>query len=556
MTDLSNFHLLKEDNEYYHIGTKAGKKLSVKKKELHEKAHALVKKLPKYAEGGEVVPDSPELNITPPEGMYFDAASGQYLELPSPVATGRDAAAKYFQNDESAQLPNSPVQSGVFGQAVSGTGEPPVSGTQVAANAPDSKGDLTVPAPQASPQPQPQSTTNPSDMLGQKQNSVISALEAQKGFQEQIGQAEAGQAVAEAKQIEDTQKKINLMQTQEQLVNQYKASDDAFQKLLQSQKVDPNRYYNNLSTGQKVAQGIALVLGGIGAGLTGGPNQALNLIKDFIDKDIDAQKNDQSKTMNLWRMNRERLGNDLAANLATQNQLYTGLKYNLMKAASQYGGQAAQARAGMAASIIDQQIAQNRMTQSMIQIGLGQAGGQAQGADPAALVPHLVPPEKQQAVFDEIQNAQNIHREKAHLLEAFDAAAKDVRPFSGGKLRNAVVTSPYVKSFHLQVGPTISKLEKSVRDTIMQNIENNATPQFGDDDNTIAVKRKAFEHYMDSAASAPTAKGYGIDLSKFKSTSIDPRVNFTPQQMEYYNWAIQNKQDPKAQMVLKKLGVE
>jgi len=553
--ELTDFSLKNEDGEYYHIESKAGRKISVKKAELHEKAHALIKKLPKFSDGGEVIPDYLKIN-----------------DPIQPVETGRDAAAKYFMNDQSDQLPTPANSEEIIAnapkvgmapaaasldqtQSVGGTQQaPPFEIPKDISNAmPSDNRPMDI-----SQAPQQQTGTNPADMLGQKQQSVLGALEAQKGFQQQLGQAESEQAKQEAQAIDQTQKKINLMQTQQDLVNQYKTKDDAFAKVLESQKIDPNRYYNNLSTGQKVAQGIALVLGGIGAGLTGGPNQALNIVKDFIDKDIDAQKNDQSKTMNLWKMNREQLGNDMAANLATQNQLYTGLKYNLMKAAAQSNSQQAIARAGMAASTIDQQIAQNRMTQSMIQIGLGNAGGQAQGADPAALVPHLVPPDKQKEVFEEIQNAQNINRERKVILETFDKAAKDVRPVSGGQLKNVIpgVESEYNQALEQLLGPTLGKLEGTVRQAAMDNLKHNALPQLGDNDNKIRVKKEALTHYLESAASAPTAKGFGIDLSKFKSTSIDPKVNFTPQEREYYNWAIQNRNNPKAEIVLKKLGVE
>lgn len=54
--------------------------------------------------------------------------------------------------------------------------------------------------------------------------------------------------------------------------------------------VDPNRYWNNLSTSGKVTNLIALLLGGIGSGLTGKPNAALEQINKLMDNDINAQK--------------------------------------------------------------------------------------------------------------------------------------------------------------------------------------------------------------------------------------------------------------------------
>ncbi len=546
--NLSEFHILKSDGDEIHVKHPQGKTIIVKKSGLNKQSLKALEKMPKYADGGEVSDNfaDPELNITPPEGMMFDPISKQYMDQPI-IPTGRDAAAKYFQNDQSAEQPNPPevTNNPVVGQAVSGDASaavqpklelsPKTLPETVASNIPDATG-----------------------VLNQKQNSVIGALEEQKGYQQQLGQAQAGQAQAEEKAIDKVQKAVDLMQTQQEIVNQYKQKDDAFQNMLAQKNIDPNRYYKNLGTGQKVMQGIALVLGGIGAGLTGQSNAALGIIKDKIDQDIESQKNDQSKTMNLWKMNREQLGNDLAANLATQNQMYTGLKYQLAKAAAGAQSKEALARNGMAASEIDQKIAQNRQQISMIQIGLGKAGPQAQGADPSILVAQLVPPDRQAQAFKEIEAAQKTRISAPGILDAFDKAAKDVRITAGGKLKNYVpgIESAFNKELEARMGPTFADIEGTVRQAAMDNMAKNTHPQAFDSDETIAAKRAALKSYLQSKESAPTAKGFGIDLSKFKSTSSNPIVNLTPEQTQYYNWAISNPKDPKAQMVLKKLGVE
>ena len=59
---------------------------------------------------------------------------------------------------------------------------------------------------------------------------------------------------------------------------------------------------------------------------------AYEILQKSINDDIDAQKNDQSKTMNLWKMNREALGDDRAATLATQSQLLSVAKVKAMQA--------------------------------------------------------------------------------------------------------------------------------------------------------------------------------------------------------------------------------
>lgn len=53
---------------------------------------------------------------------------------------------------------------------------------------------------------------------------------------------------------------------------------------------DPNRYWHNKSTASKIGSGIAVMLGALGAGLTGGPNLALQGLEKAIDDDIAAQR--------------------------------------------------------------------------------------------------------------------------------------------------------------------------------------------------------------------------------------------------------------------------
>ncbi len=79
---------------------------------------------------------------------------------------------------------------------------------------------------------------------------------------------------------EDYQKQLSTAQNQVQ--GQY--------DLLKSSTVKPNQLYENLSTGSKIQAGLAIGLGALGAAFTGGPNQALGIIQNAIDRDIDTQK--------------------------------------------------------------------------------------------------------------------------------------------------------------------------------------------------------------------------------------------------------------------------
>ncbi len=139
--------------------------------------------------------------------------------------------------------------------------------------------------------------------------------------------------------------------------------------------------------------------------------------------------------------------------------------------------------------------------------------------DPAVLVPHAVPEHQQTKVYDEIRTAQDTAKLTPQILQAFDNAANKLHAadFAPG-LDNADQ-----KALHALMGPTFKDVEGTVRQAAMDNMAKNTTPQFGDSAETLATKRAALMGYLQSKSSAPTAKAYGLDLSKFKTTSIqDP----------------------------------
>ncbi len=472
--DLSEFKILKESDDSYEVQHPKGKPFSLKKSGLSEKAHEVIKKLCKggmYAEGGEVTPDP--LQVTPqydiPQSLLPNDAYNALNQKPTPQGGGDDIS-------------------------------------------------------QGAQQPAP---NQPEGFLQQKAGGVEQALQNQKGFQTQEAQAMAGQAGAESQALKQVQSQIASMPTQQDIINQNKAKDDALFKAFNDKEIDPDRLWHNKSTGSKISSGIALILGGIGAGLTHGPNVVADMIKNQVERDVEAQKTDQSKAMNAWKMNRESLGNDLAANLATQNQAYTALKYKLMQASTQAGGQVALSRAGAANSLIDQQIAQNRMQMSMIQQGMGlspKTQGGYSGEDPSVLVPHLIKdPGSQKQAFEEINAAKAVKQNGPAIMEAFDKAATDQRILSGGKLKSGFgVESAYNKKMEALMGPTFQDVEGTVRQAAMDNMAKNTHPAWGDNDETIKAKRDALEGYLKSkSASSSVAKGHNIDLTKFRSTSHD-----------------------------------
>lgn len=86
-------------------------------------------------------------------------------------------------------------------------------------------------------------------------------------------------------------------------------------------KIDPKRLWNNADTGTKIAASIGMILGGMGAGMTRGPNYALQVIERAIDRDIDAQKSNLAKKENLLNYNIAQQGQARAGYMLTKADL-------------------------------------------------------------------------------------------------------------------------------------------------------------------------------------------------------------------------------------------
>jgi hypothetical protein len=108
------------------------------------------------------------------------------------------------------------------------------------------------------------------------------------------GEAQAAEEAAFLNKRAEEQK--NLFQKEEAEIGlKEQAASDALAKLetqmeeASKKKVDPNQYWAEKSTGQKIFAGITLALGAIGAGFTG-RNDAATIITNQIEADIQRQR--------------------------------------------------------------------------------------------------------------------------------------------------------------------------------------------------------------------------------------------------------------------------
>lgn len=136
--------------------------------------------------------------------------------------------------------------------------------------------------------------------------------------QARAGQEQANAYEQQAKQLADIQK--NYQEQHAKLDAEHKQLIDA----TLNDKIDPNRLYNNMSTGNKILAAISVALSGIGSGLAGRagePNQAMAIIQKSIERDIEAQRAELGKKQTLLSENLRRYGDLNTATEATRLQL-------------------------------------------------------------------------------------------------------------------------------------------------------------------------------------------------------------------------------------------
>lgn len=498
MNPLKNFSMAEESPTHFHLAHPNGHVLSLEKSKLSPQAHDFVRK----ACGGSV--QGLDEGGQPAGTNTVLAANENTPAWTPPVGNGAD-----MPNPQSTSVQSAPEQ------AAPPPGMAQASPQTAAANVP--------------PEPLTQAKSEQMDLLNKQGANADTYM---KTLQD-VG---ANQQQAYQQQIDQMSK----MKTPDQIMADYKAKDDQLTQHIMESKVDPNRLWSNASTGQKVVASIGLILSGMGAGANG-QNMAAQTLNNAINRDIQQQQTEQSKQMNLWKMNREAMGSDLQANLATRNQMLSMTQAKIAQSASTLTNTAAQQQAQNAIFQIEQEKINTRRALAMLTPQQGGAGGPLQ-TNPLDVVRTIVPPDKQEAVAKEVGHAMDVQKSKDSMLQAFDQASKDTRPFtgmSGTSIMNLIPNyhPQSINSLASATEPMIKDVDGKINEITKSTAEANF-PALGDSDARIAAKRKTLENMADERSSSPLFRNYtGMDLNHFSRGADNPVYRQPQQVQQYYAYA-------------------
>lgn len=485
------YQIIHEDDKHFKIhNPKDGSHFVVAKRGLSQEFIKKAQKLcgggpVKMSDGGEVPSslstDAPSADLSVPQNFIPAGAVGQPTQDPSPM----DA------------LNNPP--SGFWGD-VSKIGNP---------NTPDAPGMGAPSQPAQEMGIDPGKLVDPSASIvatpkGQTADSLAGIADREKGALNTMAQAKQTELSQTAKISGDlaAQNQAAMKQLQDAHAS-IEAENAPLRAAIMNQKIDPNRLWNSSSTGNKIAASIGLILGGIGAGLTHGPNAALDVMQKAIDRDVDSQKADLGKKQTLYSMNMDRYKNADQAYAATMLNYGNVAKALIDQTAARSGSQSAMSQAQLMGAQIDERLAPIQQKLAIDKVSM-------QNADPVGRqVRTFVPEDKQKDVFHEVEQAQNAVKSKADLLKTFGEA--DDQNTLYGRAQHLGASPASVANFKVLMMPLLKDKEGRINESELERTDA-LIPSPGDGPEKIKQKRQGLIDFIDSKSSAPTASAYGIKL--------------------------------------------
>lgn len=515
-----HYSLVDHNDTHYTIhDSRDNKQFKVARKPLHPAHRENILKLQKFDEGGKVAVPTQDTSQPKPTinekhmgnnaGSGASSVSDALSKLAHPWAKGGEI--QKLSDGGAPEALSSQENTGPTQALMSGQVSAPQSGASGSWEDPNSSQGAATP-------PQPPTIA---DKFKTNADAQEQALASKAG-------AEAGQGNAEAKNYQES---INLAQdvfkkSQQELWNQGVENDNLMQEVASS-KIDPQQFFHNMGTGQKIGTALALVLGGVGSGLTGGPNIAHEMLKDAVNKDIESQKINLGKKESLLGRNLEKYRDMTLAQHATTAQLNSIIQGKLAQTAAKFGGQInslnTQSTLGklqnenlMSGMEMNKLLQQQRMKEALM-------GSDVSQLNPLDFVQHVVPADKQKDVAHELGQSMSVKEKTQYLTDLYKKAMDEqtlVR--RAGGLRGE---SPALLNLKNEMLPLIKDKEGRVNEFEQQTV-NNVLPGMGSTDAREKDLLAGFSNFLKGKENAPLSKTYGIDINRFNSTK--PSAPYNP----------------------------
>jgi hypothetical protein len=301
-----------------------------------------------------------------------------------------------------------------------------------------------------------------------------------------------------------------MLQDAKKRFNDNKAQDQALSQAYQSGKIKPMAMFSG-NTAQNIGTALGLLFSGIGSGLTGQKNLALETINNTINRDMEAQKLNQEKEYNAYRMHRENTQDQFSADMAFQRDAMVAMNNQIEMQKTKLMGPQAQAAAAQTQLALKGQIIDLNQKQAMWDAMRGQLNG-AQSGDPASQIRRmqmtgLLQPAQAEQAYKELDRTQNFGTQKQNILDSFDRANQENT--IAGRAAHLGATPASVAALQNQIMPFLKDAEGRINETEIKRTDE-LIPKPGDGPHKIAEKRQALEDFMNEKASSSMLRGIGV----------------------------------------------
>lgn len=514
--DLRKFKKVSSDKHTTTLEHPDGHRISIAHSKLKGDLKTQLEKLPAYSEGGSITEAEPtvrpdagwgKITVYPktPEVPNYDAG-GMIPETENPDTAKSTSFSHGGHQWTAAEL----TDIGKIGNKIA-----PSVAQELGAPPPDAASEppmenINLGAPQAPPPGSPTTPIDPTQPLTSALGMQQSGLQAEAAAHGQLGQEQAKLAHEQATKQQDLQ---NTFQ------NESKAVLDDYSNLIKDVKaghIDPNRYWNSKSDLGKVSSAIGLLLGGMGAGLTGKDNPAMTYLHNQIERDIDAQKTGLANKNNLMHALQAQYGNIKDASNMARAFYADQYAAKIQEAAARSTDPIAKARAQQAIGQLKAQYAPMLMETAQRQaVWRATQSGQL---EPEKAIPFLVPKEHQSEAFKEAKEHQVLKQSVDNVTSAMNKVAQ--LQSVGGRLSSPLQSKSQIDALNLQIDSMAKEMFGKVSDQEIQMLHN-AKIGLSDSPATIQQKISVLKNSLGKRESSPTLKAYGINL---KPATSSPNV--------------------------------
>lgn len=474
----SHYKLISEHPDHYEIhDERDGRSFPIAKRHLSLDMHGKLSEIKKYSQGGDVLNNLLEGETSTVKGddqlpkinplsllQEENSSPGKYTPEEAAVATTENKPSEPKQSEEPKKEPAKE--------------EKPVSPTAPAAAA-------------AKP---------PETYIDREIKSIQGGIAAQRREGEHVAQA-----------YQDVENKISALPSTLDIYQANKATNQKLFDAFSSEKINPRRVLQEMSTGDYALMSLALMLGGAGAGRHG-ENPALKMLNDAIDRDIDAQKNEQNKKYTLWQMNRSATHDEMEASAAYRAQLLTAAEVVARKEAAKAMGPRAQMEWAEKIGAIEKEREDLLLKKSLLQSA---NRGEILDEDPTQYLRLIKDPHTLQKAGEEIEKTKQLKVIENHVVKAIDevmAMPRWERGFAKGEADRHAFVGTLTKLLEGTMGENQAKIFANTFFSSALQTGGRATDE---------RKRELFAEVMESKQEGTFFQhGVGVPLSKFKMTRL------------------------------------